>query len=174
MYCCFIQFVVLHKTCTVASFSLWYCMLCNMIFILHFLFSKLLVSLPLHFYFPSPLSFSPSLSLALPRCPSFFISSFQFPISFLPHSCPLSLPPSLSPSLPHLLPLFLSTSTFFCSFSPSLLLSPPIFVSSIFSPSLYYCQVTWMPLPEGSAPPGCPPGLEYLTQIDQILVHQQI
>ena len=31
-----------------------------------------------------------------------------------------------------------------------------------------------MPLPEGSAPPGCPPGLEYLTQIDQILVHQQI
>ena len=31
-----------------------------------------------------------------------------------------------------------------------------------------------MPLPEGSAPPGYPPGLEYLTQIDQILVHQQI
>ncbi len=31
-----------------------------------------------------------------------------------------------------------------------------------------------MPLPTGDAPIGCPPGLEYLTQIDQILVNQQI
>ena len=34
-------------------------------------------------------------------------------------------------------------------------------------------QVVWMPLPS-SVPTNCPPGLEYLTQIDQILVNQQI
>ncbi|XP_064603932.1 phospholipid scramblase 2-like isoform X2 [Liolophura sinensis] len=33
-------------------------------------------------------------------------------------------------------------------------------------------QVVWMSRPEGIA--GCPPGLEYLTQVDQLLVQQQV
>ncbi|XP_065887721.1 phospholipid scramblase 1-like [Dysidea avara] len=33
-------------------------------------------------------------------------------------------------------------------------------------------EATWMPAPQ--APVGCPPGLEYLTQLDQILVNQQV
>ena len=32
--------------------------------------------------------------------------------------------------------------------------------------------MNWMPAPQ--APVGCPPGLEYLTAIDQVLVQQQI
>ena len=32
--------------------------------------------------------------------------------------------------------------------------------------------MNWMPAPQ--APMGCPPGLEYLTAIDQVLVQQQI
>ena len=35
-------------------------------------------------------------------------------------------------------------------------------------------QVNWMPMPEMSYLQGCPSGLEYLTQINQLLVHQQI
>ena len=33
-------------------------------------------------------------------------------------------------------------------------------------------QAQWMTRPQGI--PGCPPGLEYLMQIDQLLVKQQI
>ena len=33
-------------------------------------------------------------------------------------------------------------------------------------------QVQWMARPQGM--PGCPPGLEYLAQIDQLLVKQQV
>ena len=32
--------------------------------------------------------------------------------------------------------------------------------------------MNWMPAPQ--APMGCPPGLEYLTAIDQVLVQQQL
>ena len=33
-------------------------------------------------------------------------------------------------------------------------------------------KAQWMEAPQ--AAPNCPPGLEYLTQVDQLLVHQQI
>jgi len=33
-------------------------------------------------------------------------------------------------------------------------------------------QDSWMPVPQATV--GCPPGLEYLTQLDQVLVNQQI
>ena len=33
-------------------------------------------------------------------------------------------------------------------------------------------SVAWMTKP--AAPPGCPPGLEYLSQVDQLIVKQQI
>ena len=33
-------------------------------------------------------------------------------------------------------------------------------------------QVQWMAVPQ--APLGCPPGLEYLTAIDQLLIQQQV
>lgn len=33
-------------------------------------------------------------------------------------------------------------------------------------------QTNWMPVPQ--APIGCPPGLEYLTAVDQLLIQQQV
>uniref|UniRef100_A0A182NLZ8 Phospholipid scramblase n=1 Tax=Anopheles dirus TaxID=7168 RepID=A0A182NLZ8_9DIPT len=40
-------------------------------------------------------------------------------------------------------------------------------------PVLGQQQVTgWMPMPQGI--PNCPPGLEYLTAVDQLLVHQEV
>ena len=44
-----------------------------------------------------------------------------------------------------------------------------VFISTLF---IIINVAQWMPAPEG--PPGCPPGLEYLTQVDQLLVNQQI
>lgn len=32
----------------------------------------------------------------------------------------------------------------------------------------------WMAMPQVPQIPNCPPGLEYMTQIDQLLVHQQM
>ena len=40
------------------------------------------------------------------------------------------------------------------------------------APQQPQAEVVWMPPPQAIA--NCPPGLEYLTQIDQILVHQQV
>ena len=124
----------------------------------------------------------------------------QTEVQSLPHSLPPSLPPPLplyfnflfTPSPPLLSPLFFLLLLSFL-FPPFLiLLSFPHFLRLFFLPSSFlqssfpsffnfsfcssfsYHQVPWMPLPEESAPPGCPPGLEYLTQIDQILVHQLI
>ena len=38
--------------------------------------------------------------------------------------------------------------------------------------SILFAGPGWMQAPQ--APPNCPPGLEYLTQIDQVLIHQQV
>ena len=35
-------------------------------------------------------------------------------------------------------------------------------------------QIVWMQPPQMQAPPNCPPGLEYLLQVDKLLVKQQI
>ena len=72
------------------------------------------------------------------------------------------------------LPLSLLPFVLLVSVPTSLISLCPFLLHFLPPSSFSYQQVTWMPLPEGSAPPGCPPGLEYLTQIDQILVHQQI
>ncbi|XP_058124709.1 phospholipid scramblase 2-like [Anopheles ziemanni] len=56
-------------------------------------------------------------------------------------------------------------------------MSPPIMMQPgpgmVMQPVLGQQQVTgWMPIPQGI--PNCPPGLEYLTAVDQLLVHQQV
>ncbi|KAJ8048517.1 Phospholipid scramblase 1 [Holothuria leucospilota] len=64
---------------------------------------------------------------------------------------------------------------------PAPVLSPPVLPAPVLSPPVLSPgqtppgqapQIIWMPQP--STITGCPPGLEYLTQLDQILVHQQV
>lgn len=38
---------------------------------------------------------------------------------------------------------------------------------------VFLAKAQWMQAPTG-VPTGVPPGLEYLTQVDQLLVHQQV
>ena len=102
---------------------------------------------------PSPL-FSPPTSLPPPS----------------PSLSPLSLPPSLPPS-PFLLHL---PRPYLPSPSPSSFTAPPPSPPSPPPPTPAPQQpVQWMSAPQETIP-GCPPGLEYLTQIDQLLVHQQV
>ena len=35
-------------------------------------------------------------------------------------------------------------------------------------------QQQWAPPPQAQAPPNCPPGLEYLLHVDQLLIKQQV
>lgn len=50
--------------------------------------------------------------------------------------------------------------------------APPVTAGTQPPPGYQPQQTQWMPMPESI--PGCPPGLEYLTYLDQLLVHQQV
>ncbi|PNI78392.1 PLSCR1 isoform 17, partial [Pan troglodytes] len=48
----------------------------------------------------------------------------------------------------------------------------PVYNQPVYNQPVGAAGVPWMPAPQ--PPLNCPPGLEYLSQIDQILIHQQI
>ena len=60
----------------------------------------------------------------------------------------------------------------FVSVDPSFLAEPTRWKQIEMAAKKPQAKVQWMAQPQ--APIGCPPGLEYLAQIDQLLVQQQV